>query len=56
MKSRLETRDEEVSTLLAEKKKLVFENRSLKTEQQHLLAQITAERDKATLRTTRHSL
>ena len=56
MQSRLETQNEEVVSLNAEKKKLLFENRNLKTEQQHLLAQISAEKDKATLRNTRHSL
>ena len=56
MQSHLEIQSEEVVSLNAEKKKLLFENRSLKTEQQHLLAQIAAEKDKATLRTTRHSL
>jgi hypothetical protein len=56
MQSRLEIQSDEVLSLNAEKKKLLFENRSLKTEQQHLLAQIAAEKDKATLRTTRHSL
>ncbi|XP_046458153.1 COP1-interactive protein 1-like isoform X4 [Daphnia pulex] len=56
MQNQLDNLNEEVASLNMDKKKLVFENRSLKTEQNHLLAQISSEKDKANARNTRHSL
>ena len=56
MQSQLDVQGEELATLTVDKRKLMFENRSLKVEQQHLLAQIAAEKDKATTRSTRLTL
>ena len=56
MQTQLDALNEEVDSTKMDKKKLALENRSLKTEQQHLLAQIAADKDKANARTTRHSL
>ena len=56
MQNQLDNLNEEVGSLNMDKKKLAFENRSLKTEQNHLLAQISSEKDKANARNTRHSL
>nr|CAH0104580.1 unnamed protein product [Daphnia galeata] len=56
MQNQLDNLNEEVASLNMDKKKLAFENRSLKTEQNHLLAQISSEKDKANARNTRHSL
>ncbi len=58
MQNQLDNLNEEVVSLNMDKKKLVFENHSLKvkTEQNHLLAQISSEKDKANARNTRHSL
>ncbi|XP_057368948.2 golgin subfamily A member 4-like isoform X2 [Daphnia carinata] len=56
MQNQLDKLEEEVASLNMEKKKLAHENRSLKTEQNYLLAQISSEKDKANARNTRHSL
>ena len=56
MQAQLNSHEEELSVLMADKRKLTFENRSLVTEQQHLLAQIAAEKDRATSRSTRLTL
>jgi len=56
MQSQLDVQGEELATLTVDKRKLTFENRSLKVEQQHLLAQIAAEKDRATTRNTRLTL
>lgn len=56
MQTQLDGHDEQVSALSAENRKLAFENRTLKTEQQHLLAQIASEKDKASAKASRHSL
>lgn len=55
MQNQLDTLNEEVASANLEKNKLKFENRSLKNEQQHLLAQLAAEKDKADARITKHS-
>ncbi|XP_032783508.2 early endosome antigen 1 isoform X3 [Daphnia magna] len=56
MQNQLDKLEEEVSSLNMDKKKLAHENRTLKIEQSHLLAQISSEKDKAIARNTRHSL
>jgi len=56
MQLQLDDQADSISTLTIEKRKLTFENRTLKTEQQHLLAQMAAEKDKAAARNSRHTL
>lgn len=48
--------NERVDQLTADNRKLTFENRNLKTEQQFLLAQISSEKDRAAARASRLSL
>lgn len=55
MQNQLDSMNAEVANANADKKKLAIENRSLKTEQQHLLAQMSAEKDKMNARNTKHS-
>lgn len=56
LKAHISGQQEEMASLAAEKKKLAFENRTLKTEQQFLLAQISAEKDRAAAKSSRLSL
>lgn len=56
MQTQLDTLNNEVASANSDKKKLAIENRSLKTEQQHLLAQLSAEKDKAKARATKHTM
>lgn len=56
MQTQLDAMNNEVASVNVDKKKLAIENRSLKTEQQHLLAQLSAEKDKAKARATKHTM